>query len=123
MLHLYVDLLDNKTTLWERCLNHLRNNALDKTSSLYLKLQEINDNFEDEVWLEMKKSEQLPHIGEVYTSVIADALSFALTKMYPSMRIVIDKDTHDFYMDKEEINSFTDFALFLKIYSRYKQNV
>ena len=123
MLHLYVDLLDNKTTLWERCLNHLRNNALDKTSSLYLKLQEINDNFEDEVWLEMKKSEQLPHIGEVYTSVIADALSFALTKMYPSMRIVIDKDTHDFYMDKEEINSFTDFALFLKIYSRYQQNV
>lgn len=123
MLHLYVDLLDNKTTLWERCLNHLRNNALDKTSSLYLKLQEINDNFEDEVWLEMKKSEQLPHIGEVYTSVIADALSFALTKMYPSMRIVIDKDTHDFYMDKEEINSFTDFALFLKIYSRYNQNV
>ena len=123
MLHLYVDLLDNKTTLWERCLNHLRNNALDKTSSLYLKLQEINDNFEDEVWLEMKKSEQLPHIGEVYTSVIADALSFALTKMYPSMRIVIDKDTHDFYMDKEEINSFTDFALFLKIYSRYNQYV
>lgn len=123
MLHLYVDLLDNKTTLWERCLNHLRDNALDKTSPLYLKLQEINDNFEDEVWLEMKKSEQLPHIGEVYTSVIADALNFALTKMYPTMRIVIDKDTHDFYMDKEEINSFTDFALFLKIHSRYKQNV
>ena len=123
MLHLYVDLLDNKTTLWERCLNHLRSNALDKTSPLYLKLQEINDNFEDEVWLEMKKSEQLPHIGEVYTSVIADTLNFALTKMYPTMRIVIDKDTHDFYMDKEEINSFTDFALFLKIYSRYKQNV
>lgn len=123
MLHLYVDLLDNKTTLWERCLNHLRNNVLDKTSSLYLKLQEINDNFEDEVWLEMKKSEQLPHIGEVYTSVIADALNFALTKMYPIMEIVIDKDTHDFYINKEEINSFTDFALFLKIYSRYQQNV
>lgn len=123
MLHLYIDLLDNNTTLWEKCLNHLRNNVLDKTSSLYLKLQEINDDFEDEVWLEMKKSEQLPHIGEVYTSVIADALNFALTKMYPSMKIIIDKDTHDFYMDKEEINSFTDFALFLKIYSRYQQNV
>lgn len=123
MLHLYIDLLDNNTTLWEKCLNHLRNNVLDKTSSLYLKLQEINDDFEDEVWLEMKKSEQLPHIGEVYTSVIADALNFALTKMYPSMKIIIDKDTRDFYMDKEEINSFTDFALFLKIYSRYQQNV
>lgn len=123
MLHLYIDLLDNNTTLWEKCLNHLRNNVLDKTSSLYLKLQEINDDFEDEVWLEMKKSEQLPHIGEVYTSVIADTLNFALTKMYPSMKIIIDKDTHDFYMDKEEINSFTDFALFLKIYSRYQQNV
>ena len=123
MLHLYTDLLDNNTTLWEKCLNHLRNNVLDKTSSLYLKLQEINDDFEDEVWLEMKKSEQLPHIGEVYTSVIADALNFALTKMYPTMRIDIDKDTHDFYIDKEEINSFTDFTLFLKIHSRYKQNV
>lgn len=113
MLHLYIDMFEEDTVLWERILNHLRSSVLNKDTELYLKLVEIRDNFEDYVWLDMKKSKDLPHIGKVYSSVIAKTLKDTLQKLYPDFSITLDVNNSDFYIGDKEITSMSTFMNFL----------
>lgn len=88
MLHIYLDLVPESVgktlTLATELFNEYAHDNED--------IANFENNFEDIVWERMKACDEMPHIANIYTSVVVDYMQMVLDAILPDADTSVEED-------------------------------